>query len=376
MRRILQVSPHYPPLLGGLERVVQVMAIGLAARHEVSVLTTTTGASGWPRRAVEDGVRVTRCRAVHVAHTSIAPGMIGRLLRVPRGTVVHLHCSQALVPEMVWLSMKARRMPYVVHFHMEVDASGPLGRLLPVYKKHLFGRTLRGAAAVIALTQSQAVFLEETYGVEPSRVFVVPNGVATEFFAPARTVDTVDAADTADAAPGPLRLLYVGRLGAQKNVARLLEAMKLATESVRLSIVGDGELRESLQARAAELGLGEDKVEFCGRKDGADLLAAYADAEAFVLPSDREGMALVAVEAMASGLPVLATAVPGNIELLNGVGLLVDPTARDLAEGIDRLAADGELRAEIARRCRERAASHNWDTVIAAVEGVYDKAGL
>jgi phosphatidylinositol alpha-mannosyltransferase len=261
-------------------------------------------------------------------------------------------------------------MKYAVHFHMEVDASGPLGKLLPFYKKHFFGRVLRGAAAVIALTDAQAEFLRTRYGVAPDRVYVVPNGVAEQFYLPPRISESED---------GPLRLLFVGRLGAQKNVARLIEAMALTHEPVRLRIVGDGELRTRLDSQAADLGLlkGPDaKVEFRGRRDGQQLVDEYAHAQAFVLPSDREGMALVAIEAMAAGLPVIATAVPGNTELLDGVGLLAEPTPLELAAAIDRLAADPAYRAELAARSAAKAATHAWPAVLAAVEDVYDKAGL
>lgn len=364
MRRIVQISPNYPPLLGGLERVVQILATGLAERHEVRVVTTDAGADYSPRRATEGRVSVRRHRSVTVAHTSIAPGMFASLLRIPRGSVVHLHCAQALIPEMVWLSARLRGMQYVVHFHMDVDASGPIGRLLPFYKKHFFGRVLRGAAAVIALTASQALFLEESYGVRADRVHVVPNGVAPEYFLPPRT-----------AGPGPLRLLYVGRLGAQKNIARLLDAMSLVTEPVNLRLVGDGELRAELVAQAARLGLGET-VEFCGRLHGADLLEQYANAQVFVLPSDREGMPLVVMEAMAASLPVVATAVPGTVELVDGAGILVEPEPQALAAAIDRLARDTASHAELARLGSQRARAYSWEAVTAAVEEVYDKAGV
>lgn len=369
MRHIVQVSPHYPPQIGGIERVVQMLSAGLARHHDVHVVATDANAAGRAGRAVEDGVHVTRHRSITVAHTSVAPGMVLSLLRIPRGAVVHLHCSQILVPELLWLCARARRMRYAVHFHMEVDASGPLGRLLPLYKKHVLARVLRDAAAVITLTDAQADFLGERYGVAAARVHVVPNGVAPEFFLPPREAARSER-------PGPMRLLYVGRLGAQKNVARLIDAMALVKEPVTLRIVGDGELRAPLTAQAAELGLLEGGVEFAGRLDGGDLVEAYAAADAFVLPSDREGMALVAIEAMAAGLPVLATAVPGNTELLADAGLLVRPSAPDLAEGIDRLAADPALRRTLAARCAARAAAHSWDSVVAAVENVYDKAGL
>lgn len=368
MRRIVQVSPHYPPLLGGLERVVQILATRLAADsdHEVRVLSTNVGAPGAPRRAVEDGVAVTRLRAISAAHTAVAPGLPLALLRIPRDAVVHLHSSQILFPELVWLGCRLRGVRYIVHFHMHVDASGRLGELiLPAYHRHVFGRVLRAAAGVITLTDAQARFVEETYRVAPERISVVPNGVAPEFFhAPRPSGD------------GPLKLLYVGRLGAQKNVGRLLQALSLATEPVRLRVVGDGELRADLEAQAARLGLTDEQVRFLGRRDGAELIEEYVNADAFVLPSDREGMALVAVEAMAAGLPVLATAVPGNTELLDGIGLLVEADAHALAKGIDTLAGDAALRGELAARSAAAATRYTWDAAVTAVEAAYDKAGV
>jgi glycosyltransferase involved in cell wall biosynthesis len=367
MRRIVQVSPHYPPLLGGLERVVQILATGLAAENDVSVLTTNVGAADVPRRTVEQGVTVTRLRAVSAAHTAVAPGLPAALLRVPRDAVVHLHSSQILVPELVWLGCRARGVRYVVHFHMHVDASGRLGALvLPAYHRHVFGRVLRAAAGVITLTETQARFVEQTYRVDPARISVVPNGVAPEFFLAPRPA----------AEPGPLRLLYVGRLGAQKNVGRLLEALSLCAEPVRLHVVGEGEQREQLEAQAARLGLVDGRVTFRGRREGAELVEEYAKAQAFALPSDREGMALAAMEAMAAGLPVLATDVPGNAELIDGVGLLVEPNPRALAAGIDELARDAALRAELAARSATRAARYTWGAAVAAVEAAYDKAGV
>lgn len=371
-RRIVQVTPNYPPLLGGLEQVVQILATRLAAHHDVSVITTDSHADGVPRRAVEEGgVRVRRHRALTVAHTALAPGMFGSLLRIPRGTVIHLHCATAVVPEQVWLSARARGQKYILHFHMEVDASGPLGRLLPYYKTHLFGRVVRGAAGIIVLTESQRDFLAERYGADPAKVYVVPNGVAEEYFLPPRVPSAERATGSA---PDPLRLLFVGRLGAQKNVARLLDAIAQVTEPVRLRLVGDGELRQDLIAQMTRLGL-EDRVEFVGRKHGEDLIKEYADAELFVLPSDREGMALVVLEAMAAGLPVLATAVPGNIETVEGAGVLVEPTPRALAAAIDTLARDRSALAAPAAAGAARVADRHWHQVVAAVEDVYEQVG-
>ncbi|THA82255.1 glycosyltransferase family 4 protein [Streptomyces sp. A0592] len=375
MRTVLQITPYYPPHLGGLERVVLHLSRCLAPRHDVRVVTTTLGSGGAPRRAREDGVTVRRHRAAEFAHTAIAPGLLGSLLAAPRGAVLHAHCAHALLPETVALAARLRRQPFVLHFHLDVDASGRLGGLLPAYKKHVFGRVARAAAAVIVLTEQQARFVEEAYRVPAARVHVVPNGVGAEFFRPAPVPGPASAPVGAAATPRPLRLLYVGRLSAQKNIARLLDAISLAEAPLRLRVVGGGELDADLRARAAGLGLGE-RVEFTGPLYDGDLLAAYADADVFVLPSDREGMPLAALEAMAAALPVLATDVPGNAELLRGVGLLAAPDPVSLAAAVDRLASDPALRGRLAGRSAERARRHTWEEVTRQVELVYRKAGI
>ena len=364
MRTILQITPYYPPHLGGLERVVEHLSIQLSQRHQVTVVTTVLGADGAPRRGRESRVSVRRHRAVEVAHTAIAPGMVRSLLAAPRDAVLHLHCAHALLPELVALTARLRGRRFLLHFHLDVDASGRLGRLLPLYKKHSFGRVLRAAAGVVVLTDAQAEFVRTAYHVPAERVFVVPNGVGAEYSMPVRQQPEQTAGEP------PLRLLFVGRLSPQKNVARLLDAVALTRRPVTLRVVGDGELRAALEDQAARLGLG-DRVEFSGGLLGADLVDAYRQADAFVLPSEKEGMPLVALEAMAAALPVVATDVPGNSELLGGVGLLAAPRPDALAAAIDSLAQDPALRRQLAERSSAASAQYSWDAVARRMEQVY-----
>lgn len=366
---IVQIAAYYPPHLGGVERVAQALAEKLAERREVEVITTALGSERGARTRA-DAVRVRRFRAAQIAHTPVSPGLFAALLRTKRGAVWHLHCAQALIAEQVMLAARLRRQRFLLHFHLDVDASGALGRLLPMYKKHVFARAMRASAGVIVLTAAQAEFVERAYRVPSDRIHVVPNGVAGEYFlAPRRPHDTGPDDTRLDDA-GPLRLLFVGRLEAQKNVARLIDALALVKEKVQLRIVGDGSLRPALEQRSAEAAL---RVEFAGARHGGELLRAYAEADAFVLPSDREGMALVALEAMAAGLPVIATDVPGNRELIAGRGLLAAPDPAALAEAIDAVASDPRLRADLARRCAGAARDYSWDAVADRVQRIYDE---
>ena len=366
-RPVLQITAYYPPHLGGVERVARALAETLAARREVEVLTTAIGdrpgtTMSEVSSTVRPQVRVRRVRAIEAAHTPIAPGLFPALLRSRPNAVWHLHCAQALIAEPVMVAAWLRRTPYLLHFHLDVGASGPLGRLLPFYKKHFFGRAVRAAARVIVLTEEQSAFVQRAYRVPPGRIRVIPNGIAAEYFLPPRPVD--------EGADRPLRLLYVGRLEAQKNVARLLDALALTERKAHLRVVGDGSLRGELERLARERGL---DVEFAGPLFGPDLVRAYAEADVFVLPSDREGMALAALEAMAAGLPVIATDVPGNAELLADRGLLAAPDPAGLAAAVDRVAADPRLRARLAARCARAALGYSWEVVADMVEQVYSE---
>lgn len=362
-RHLVHVVPFYPPRLGGMERVAQILAELLAERYDVEVITTTCGSDGSPRRAQTRNLRIRRYSGVELAHTPLSPGLVMRLLAVPRRAIVHAHVAQAFLPEMVWLTSALRRRRYIIHFHLDVDASGRFGTLLPAYKRLVLGPVLRRAAAVIALSPAQAEFLTRCYGIHQDRVVIVPNGVGDSFYLHAEHHRT-------RRAPEPLRLLFVGRLDAQKNVIRLLDAMTHVRAPVDLVLVGDGEQRELIEEHLRRLGLGN--VRLVGAQAGADLLAWYRWADAFVLPSDKEGMPLVLLEAMAAGLAIISTDVPGSRELVDGVGLLADAAPEALGEAIQRVATDPELLAKLSALSEERGLSYSWNERIADLEHLYD----
>jgi glycosyltransferase involved in cell wall biosynthesis len=361
---VVHVAPCYPPRLGGMERVVQAVAELLAERHDVEVVTTTCGSDGAPPCERAKGVRIRRFRGLELAHTPLSPGMVVRLLALPRRAVVHAHVAQAFLPEMVWLTSSLRRRRYVIHFHLDVDASGRCGVLLPAYKRFVLGPVLRRAAAVVALSPAQADFLTSHYRIRRDRVALVPNGVDRSLY---HRPDLGSARQAAE----PLRLLFVGRLDAQKNIIRLLDAMTHVSAPVDLVLVGEGEQRDLIEERLRTLGL--RNVRLVGAQAGAELLAWYRWAEAFVLPSDKEGMPLVLLEAMASGLAIISTDVPGSRELVDGVGLLVDPRPEALGDAIQRVAADPELCAKLASTSAERSRSHSWNERIVELEHLYDR---
>ena len=158
-----------------------------------------------------------------------------------------------------------------------------------------------------------------------------------------------------------LRVLTVGRMLALKGHALLLEAAALrrATGSpLRLTLVGDGPERERLERLAVELGIEHD-VTFAGAVGSDRIHEHYAASDVFCLPSLAEGIPIVLMEAMATGLPVVATRVGGIPELVRDgkSGLLVAPGRADvLAAALGRLAGAPELRAAMGTAARERVA--------------------
>jgi glycosyltransferase involved in cell wall biosynthesis len=155
---------------------------------------------------------------------------------------------------------------------------------------------------------------------------------------------------------GPLRVAFVGRLAPEKCVDDLLRAIA-AAPGVRLTVVGDGPRRASLEALAGALGI-EDRVEWRGYLPwGPGLFAVLRGSAALAVPSATEGLGLVAVEAMSQGLPVVATRVGGLPELVeDGVtGLLVGVHRPDELAAAFRRLADPVLRARMSAAALETA---------------------
>lgn len=157
----------------------------------------------------------------------------------------------------------------------------------------------------------------------------------------------------------PVQVIAVGRLSPEKGQSGLLDAMEMVHRRgipVTLTLVGDGPEGEALRAQVTRQGIGS-VVRFVGRQDERATLALIAAADMLVLPSFMEGLPVVLMEAMALGVPVIATRVAGIPELVRDEvsGLLFDPADWvGLADAITRLAADQPLRRRLAAKGRRR----------------------
>jgi rhamnosyl/mannosyltransferase len=242
---------------------------------------------------------------------------------------------------------------------MDVDPTG-YPRVLAAYKRLILAPILRRAGRVIVLDDTQATLVAERYRVSTRLIELLPNGVHARFFSD----DEPEAIENR-----PYRLLFVGRLSAQKNLNRLLDAARLLRRPIDLVVVGDGEQRANLEQRVTKAGqLG---IRLVGRQTAEALVQWYRWADVLVSSSDREGMPLAFLEAMAAGVPIVGTDVPGSRETLAGVGVVVPPTAAALAGALEMLAGDQARRREMAAAGRRRVAGRSWDTVSDRLVEIY-----
>jgi glycosyltransferase involved in cell wall biosynthesis len=262
------------------------------------------------------------------------------LFRRERPEIVHANCSKAGLLAMV--AGAVTRVPvriYATHGWPFVWSSGVRRRIYE-WGDRIIGRL---ATRIVCVSEAERRAALAARVCSPERMVTIPN--AADVSVATRAVENGDVPT----------IISVGRLAAPKDFPTLLRALaRLEPGSFRARVVGDGPERGALESEAGRLGLGT-AVEFLGeRADVADLLAR---SQLFVLATRSEAHPISVLEAMAAGLPVVASDVGGVPELLDGHGFLVAPGDADaLAALLRRLVEDGELRSQqglLARRAAE-----------------------
>ncbi len=258
-----------------------------------------------------------------------------RILRKLRPAVVHTRNLGTV--DLQWVAAAAG-VPNRVHGEHGWEAADPRGLAMRGLRIRRLCRPV--IHRYVPMSRDIARWLESDVGVEPARIRQIYSGVDTDRFHPASDHPLTAASE-------PLTLGTVGRLDPVKNQASLLTTLaRLAPRfpGLRLTIVGDGPLKAALESQAASLGL-MDQVTITGaRSDTPDLLRGF---DVFVLPSINEGISNTILEAMATGLPVVAARVGGNPELVvDGVsGRLYDAGHPEgLAEALLPYLTDPALR--------------------------------
>ena len=366
---LLLVNYEYPPLGGGAGNATAYIARALARQaHDVSVVTGAFG--DLPEREREgENLHVLRlpCRRARIDRSNYGE-MLSFVIAAARALphIARERGADGLIVffslpcgPLGWLVRKRVGIPYVVSLRGG-DVPGAEARVGMLHRvlAPLRRAVLHNARAVIANSHGLAQLSER---IDPIPVQVIANGVDTGFFCPTATPR---------AEIGRVRFLFAGRFQPQKNLFVLLDQFASAAarspQPLHLTLIGDGPQRTQLQAHAQALGLA-DRVDWPRWLDKAALLAAYQRADVFLNPSLYEGMPNAVLEAMACGLPVIASRVIGNDEVVeNGTtGLLFNlDRPNDLAMAMAELANAPARRASMSEQARRRVCeTYSWDLV-------------
>lgn len=338
--RVLHVAKFYPPVAGGMERVVQ--SLCSVARDRLDSRVLAFGTSPETREDVVDGVRVTRLGTIGSAGSvPISPACF-TAMRSARADVIVLHEPNPWA--LLAYAVCRPRIPLVIWFHSEVVRPrlqyalfySPLAR--PAY---------RDARRIVVSSPSlgqHAVAIRA----QPERIRVIPFGIDMTSWVQTDAVRR--RAQEIRCRVGSHFVLFAGRLVPYKGVDVLLRAV--APLSLPTVVVGDGPMRAAWAALASELGV-NGRIMFAGEVNDEELRAYLAACEIFVLPSvtRAEAFGYVQLEAMASGKPVISTDLPSGVPWVNRhgeTGVIVPPgDVAALRAAIEQLAADGELRASL-----------------------------
>lgn len=369
-------ADQYPEYINGAATFTARLAAVLAdAGHTVDLLWPA--ADGQHDSYLDQGVRVHRLSSatlpgrprMQVCLPVTTRRQVEDVLQVARPDVVHVQSHLGLGRTLV---RAARRSDVPVlatnHFMPEnLLHHVPVVRRFPATAGRLAWRDLErvysDADLISVPTQRAADLLAAATSL--GRAEVVSCGIDLERFAVARTLE---------AAHRP-SLLFVGRLEEEKHVDELLSAFARLppTLGARLEIVGMGSLRPSLEALARALGIA-GSVRFLGAVDDDELLAAYGRADVFVMPGTAELQSIATLEAMATGLPVVAADAMALPHLVHHDvnGLLYAPGDVDgLTSALARVLGNPVPRARLGRASRTLAQAHSLGSTLEAFERHY-----
>jgi len=369
--RIVQVSPFFYPHSGGVEAHVRAISTELARRgHDVSVLTCRYS-KALPVEERLDGVRILRSWTPVVALDTPLDFGTTRAMRSIDADIVHLHYPPPLTSYFAVRGLGRRPIPVCLTYHCDLYRPGPAGRILTsIYESRFLPKVLRRAGRIIVHTRSYG---ETSAPLRGRSIEVIPSTVDLDRFRPDVDGSTVRRQLHLE---DRRVLAFTGRLVPHKGVDLLLRALVALPPDVALIVVGRGPRLESLVQLARRLGVRE-RVRFCSSVRDAELPGYLRAADLFVFPSQNrlEGFGLAVAEAMACGLPVLTSDMPGVREVIEpGVeGLLIEPMiASDLVARITELLDDPPRRARMGAAARVRAERlYGVTTVVDAILRVY-----
>lgn len=377
--RVCLLTPEFLPEWGGVGTYTYNLARGLSGRAEVHVVTARSDNS-WKDYQGLDGVSVHSLCSSNGGSQPVSPFrfQLAAFRRLPDLVRNHdleiVHANHAYMSDL-FARLRPTQAATVLTVHTtldtQIDGTQSAGPGVPreqteakvtglrVALKPIEKQYLRKTPNMIFVSQWVRDRLIAQYGARPVLSEVIPNAVDATLFSPNGAGGRVD----------PPTILFAGRLLALKGVATLLRAMLDLNPDIRLLLAGPGD-PGPWREYARRIGLANNRCVFLGRIAYGDMPALCRKVSALVLPSFSESCPMTALEAMASGTPLIASASGGTPEIVrNGeTGWLVPPgDAGALAQCIDSVLADRVGRKAVVARARA------WIEMNASVERMADR---
>lgn len=363
--KILLLNYEFPPLGGGAGNATKNIAREMTALgHSVTIITTWF--KGFPEIETVDGY------TVHRVHSRRQRKDRSNVFEMFHYVWCAIQKSNKIVPDfkpeitisffaiptgIVALYLKRKfKIPYILSLR-----GGDVPGFLPMNLKyyHIFSAPLtnmiwKNAVSIVANGKGLQELAEKTATKINQEVLHIPNGVNTKEFYPDVSKQILDI----------LNIIFVGRLTEQKGVTFLIDAIQQIKDTkINCGIIGDGPLRESLEKETRESGL-EGIIKFHGWVSREELRSYYQKADLFILPSYEEGMPNVVLEALASGLAIIATDIGGNDELVaTGINGFLYKNHSELPALITKFISNPGLKAEFGKASCAKAQELSWKNV-------------
>ncbi|MFB6179443.1 MAG: glycosyltransferase family 4 protein [Halorientalis sp.] len=357
--RILRVAQtYYPDVAGGGAYHVHAMSRDQTAMgHDVTVLTLRRSADA-PRQEGRDGYTVRRFEpTTSLLGNDVSAGLAREIWNADGFDVVHAHSHLYFATNIAALKRRLGETPLAITNHGLYSQSAPRW-LFDLYLRTLGRATFDSADVVFCYTDTDRQRVRE-FGVD-SEIAVVSNGIDRDRFSSEGVADERVRGDPA--------ILFVGRLVEGKRPENAVAAFEHLVESypsAHLTVVGEGPRRSTLETQVTDAGL-DDSVSFLGHVEYDRMPAVYRGADVLVLPSAAEGFPRTVMEALATGTPVVATALD-QLSTVTGRGLRTVPLddVPSLAAAIDDVISESANREELAGEGRALVSErYDWNDTV------------
>lgn len=352
--KIIQVIPNFG--MGGAEIMCENLCYELLRKgHDVIAVSLYDTRSAITDRLEKNGVDLRFLGKRSGLDLSVVK-KLRRLFRSEKPDAIHTHLYALKYAVLATVFTKCKRRIHTVHNVAEKECTGTDRRLSRIFFR-------RGLVIPVALSPEIQETVTALYGLTSDRVPVVYNGIDLSKCRPKAGYDCGET----------FRILHIGRFSQQKNHIGLVKAFALfhkENPSSELLLIGDGELRPEVEAYLKEHGL-TDSVRLLGLQ--SDVYGYLQDADLFTLPSHFEGVPMTLIEAMGTALPIVATAVGGVPDMLDGDSAWLVPCEENaIAEAFSAAYHSPEKRAAFGKAALQRADTFSVQKMTAAYLRLYE----